>query len=111
MNQIPERTLKQMVDVIVDEIHPEKIILFGSHAKGEAHSGSDIDFLIIDDKPFTQERSRRKEMARIWKALREFMLPVDLLLYSQNEVEERKKSINHVTSHALKEGKIVYERP
>jgi len=110
MSNIADVTLSQMVDVIVNEIQPEKIILFGSHAKGFSNPDSDIDFLIVDAKPFGAERSRRKEMARIWKALGKFMLPVDILLYTQTELESRMSSINSAAARAVKEGRVLYER-
>ncbi len=110
MNEIINQTISQMVDTIVKEINPEKIILFGSHAKDYSNPNSDVDFLIVDSKPFGPERSRRKEMARIWKALGKFMVPIDILLYYPKEFEQRQNSINNVAARALREGKVVYER-
>ncbi len=110
MNAVSDQMISQMVAAIVNETQPDKIILFGSHAKEQTHPDSDIDFLIIDSKPFGPERSRRKEMARIWRALRKFMVPVDILLYTQTELENRIHSINHVASRAFREGRVLYER-
>ncbi len=58
-----------MVRVIVDIADPEQIILFGSQARRESRQGSDIDLLIIESDPFGEKRSRRKEMAKLWRAL------------------------------------------
>jgi predicted nucleotidyltransferase len=99
-----------MVEVIVSEIQPKKIILFGSQAKGNIGMDSDVDLLIIDEHSFGPKRSRRKEMARIWRALGEFMLPIDILLYSEKEIEERRHSMNNIAARALREGRILYER-
>ncbi len=51
--------LAQMVRVIVEVAKPEKVILFGSRAKGIAQADADYDFLIIDANPFDKNRSRR----------------------------------------------------
>jgi uncharacterized protein len=108
MSEISDITLKEMVDRIVEEVHPEKIVLFGSRARGDATESSDIDLMVIESKPFDQTRSRFKEMARIWAALRNFRTPVDILLFSKDEVDHWKNSINHVIARALREGKVLY---
>lgn len=110
MNQITEKTIEQMVATIVREFQPEMVILFGSHSQGDAHPGSDVDLLIVDSKPFGPAHSRRKETARIWRALGRFLTPVDILLYSRDEIEKWRNSLNHVIAHALREGKVLYER-
>lgn len=110
MKEITDQLIHQMMETIVKEIQPEKIILFGSHAKGYSNPNSDVDFLIVDSKPFGPERSRRKEMARIWKALGRFMTPVDILLYTQKELDSRMNSMNHVAARAIQEGIVLYER-
>ncbi len=110
MGEVTDPTIVRMMETIVEEIHPEKIILFGSYAKGDARPDSDVDFLIVDSKSFGPQRSRRKEMARIWKALGEFMLSVDILLYTPTELDIRKNSINSVVARALREGIVLYER-
>jgi uncharacterized protein len=108
MGEINDKILRQMVDAIVQEIHPEKIVLFGSFARGDASATSDLDLMIIDSKPFNETRNRLTEMARIWHLLRGFGLPIDILLYSMDEVDRWKNSINHVIARALREGKVLY---
>src|SRR3990172_2768963 len=104
MIQISEEILQKMTDVIVDMIQPEKIILFGSYARGTAKIGSDVDLLIIEKESFGHNRSRRQEMSRIWRKLADFAVPKDILVYSQDEVEYWKDSENHLISRALREG-------
>ncbi len=57
--------LQNMTDTIVSEVDPEKGILFGSQARGEAHQHSDVDLLIVENTPFGVKRSRRKEAAKV----------------------------------------------
>ena len=103
--------LQQMVDTIVREASPEAIILFGSRARGDARPDSDIDLLIIETEPFSPQRSRRKEAARLYMALRGLAISKDLLLYSRDEFERWKNSMNHVVGRALREGKVLHGRP
>ena len=65
-----EALLHQMVDTIVREVSPEAIILFGSRARGDARPDSDVDLLIVETEPFSPQRSRRKEAARLYIALK-----------------------------------------
>lgn len=65
-----ENLLRQMVETIVGEVAPETIILFGSRARGEAHADSDVDLLVVETEAFSPQRSRRKEAARLYMALR-----------------------------------------
>ncbi|MBI4965162.1 MAG: nucleotidyltransferase domain-containing protein [Desulfomonile tiedjei] len=106
-----EEITANMVREIVKAVNPEKIVLFGSRARGDFHEGSDIDLLIVESEPFGEKRSRRKEMARLWKILAGFPISKDLLVYSRDEVEYWRDSLNNVVAKALREGKVLYERP
>lgn len=106
-----ETMLQQMVATIVHEVAPEKIILFGSRARGEARLDSDVDLLVVEAEPFTAQRSRRKEAARLYMALRKLAVSKDILLYSRDEYEHWKNSMNHVVGRANREGRLLYGRP
>ncbi|HXU32595.1 MAG TPA: nucleotidyltransferase domain-containing protein [Thermoanaerobaculia bacterium] len=54
---VSDALLSQMAQVIVEEFEPERIILFGSHARGDARPGSDIDLLVIEREGFGKARS------------------------------------------------------
>jgi uncharacterized protein len=110
MAEITQQVLEDMVRVIVDAAHPEQIILFGSRSRGESIPTSDVDLLIVESDPFDAQRSRRKEMTRLWQALSSFPFAKDILVYSSDEVEYWRSSLNNVVSKALREGKVLYER-
>lgn len=110
MIEVTNEILKEMTDVIVEAVDPEQIILFGSQAKGDAKRNSDIDLLIVESKPFDRKRSRRKEMARLWRILARFRIPKDILVYSRDEVDYWRDSLNNVVARALREGRVLYER-
>jgi len=98
-----------MTQRIVREVHPQRILLFGSRASGQANQDSDIDLLVVEREPFGPNRSRRQEAARIWRCLSEFRIPKDILVYSESELADWKDSSHHVVGRALREGKVLYE--
>ncbi|BBJ22387.1 nucleotidyltransferase domain-containing protein [Candidatus Nitrotoga sp. AM1P] len=106
-----EALLTKMVETIVREVSPETIILFGSRARGDARSDSDVDLLVVETEPFSPQRSRRKEAARLYMALRELAISKDILLYSRDEFERWKNSLNHVVGRAHREGRVLHGRP
>lgn len=105
-----ESLLRQMVDVIVRERSPEAIILFGSRARGDARADSDVDLLVIEKEPFSPQRSRRKEVALLQMALRKLPLSKDILIYSRDEFEHWRNSLNHLVGRAGREGRLLHGR-
>jgi predicted nucleotidyltransferase len=83
---------------------PERIILFGSHARGEARDDSDVDLLVIE----REVEDRAHEMVRLRRVLRPLRIPVDLLVYSQADVERWGDQPGSALYWALREGKVVY---
>jgi predicted nucleotidyltransferase len=110
MAELTPQVLEDMVQVIVEAAYPEQIILFGSRSRGDYLVDSDVDLLIVEADPFDAERSRKKEMTRLWQALASFPFAKDILVYSRDEVDYWQGSLNSVVSRALKEGKVLYER-
>ena len=110
MVQPQQERLAQMSQAIVHAVAPERIILFGSHARGDATTDSDIDLLIIEAIPFGPQRSRRQEIKRIRQALSRFQIPKDILVYSRDEIDKWQHSPNHIIAHSLREGRVLYER-
>ena len=111
MAKINDTIINQMTECIVNEVNPLRIILFGSPARGHVHDDSDVDLLVIEDAPFGAGRSRYRETGRINRALAGFGVAKDVLVHSIDEVERWRNSVNHVVSHALREGRDLYVRP
>jgi uncharacterized protein len=80
-----------------------KVVLFGSHARGEAKPGSDLDLLVI--KP--QLRARRAEFVRLREALGAIGVPVDLIVVSAEHVEEWGGVPGTMVNEALREGRVL----
>jgi uncharacterized protein len=110
MEPAPDDLIQEMTSIIVEAVDPQKIILFGSRARGTAGPVSDLDLLIVQDHPFTPETPRRKQMGRLWRLLAHFPVSQDILVVTPQEVEDWRHTINHVIARALREGKVVYER-
>ena len=109
--QISDDVLSEMVQVVVKEVDPAQIYLFGSYARGQAGENSDLDLLIVERQAFGPERSRRHEMARLWRALARFRVPKDILVFTEDEVAYWQDARNHVIARAVREGRLLYERP
>ena len=107
---VDDKEIQKMVDAIVREVDPEQVIIFGSYAKGMAQSYSDVDFIVIESESFGSGRSRWEELSRIWDALSHFRVPHDVLVFSNEDVERWRSSINNILARALREGKVLYER-
>jgi predicted nucleotidyltransferase len=107
---VSEQVIEGMVQAIVEEVGPRRIYLFGSCARGSQTADSDVDLLIVEDQRFGPDRNRWSELKRIRKALRSFRVPKDILIYSRDEFEKWEDSVNHVIAHAVREGKLLYER-
>ena len=103
--------IDRMVRMIVDEVDPERIILFGSRARGDATENSDVDLLVVETGPFGADRSRLTREASLYRALAGFDIDADVLVRSRDEVDYWSDSLNNVVGRALREGKTLYERP
>lgn len=111
MVTLTNETLEHVVGVIVREIQPERIILFGSRAGKSPGPDADLDLLVVESEPFGRGRSRIRQIARIERALSGVPIPTDVLLYSHDEIEQWRDAPGHVVAHALEEGTVLYERP
>jgi predicted nucleotidyltransferase len=79
-----------------------KVILFGSHARGEERRDSDVDFLVIE--PTVEDRV--KEWARLRQALRDIHLPVDIIVLDEALAARRAKVPGTMVYHALRDGQV-----
>lgn len=111
MEPVTEELLGRMVRLIVNEVDPEKVILFGSRGRGDATPESDVDLVVIEAAAFDETRSRLREEARLYKVLASVRVRKDILVYSAEDVDYWRDSLNYVLARALREGRVLYERP
>ena len=98
------RTLADIVRRVVEAAQPDKIVLFGSAARGEMGPNSDIDLLVIKRGKF----NRWRLTTAIYRHLRGKGAPVDVVVVTPEEVERYGASPYLVIGPALREGRVVY---
>jgi predicted nucleotidyltransferase len=104
--EITPALIRYITDKIVREIKPEKIILFGSFARGDARKDSDLDLFVVNNGDSENETIRRQIETLLWG--RKFGL--DLLVRKPEEVAWNFRAKNtFYTKHIFKDGKILYE--
>ncbi len=100
----PDRKiLAEIVERVVEAAQPDKIVLFGSAARGEMGPNSDIDLLVIKSGKFNRDRVTREIYRRLSGAA-----AVDALVVTPEEVERYGDSPYLVIYPALREGRVVY---
>jgi len=99
----PEK-MQAAVERLVAVAQPTKIILFGSQARGDADDHSDVDLLVI--KPHVADRY--EEIIELDRSLAGILMPVDILLVSESEFEERADQPGTVERAARQEGRVLY---
>ena len=106
--KITPELINYIVEKIVREIQPEKIILFGSYARGDFNRSSDLDlFIVKDDK----EKSSRMIRRKVDALLRGRKFAVDLLVRKPKEVEWNFRAKNpFYLYHIFRDGKVLYEK-
>jgi predicted nucleotidyltransferase len=100
-----KREIQKIVRDAIRAYAPEKVILFGSAARGEVDAYSDIDMIIVAD-------FRERYMKRLERSVR--LLPyagLDVFLYTPGEFEAMVEAENRFILSALEGAKILYEKP
>ena len=99
--------LADIVRRIVETAQPEKIILFGSRARGDARADSDFDVLVIQES----DEPRYRRSAPLYVALADLPAEVEVMVYTSEEVEEWSQVPQAFVTTAVREGTTIYERP
>jgi len=106
MNSLSDELVREIVRRIVDTAQPDKVIMFGSHARGDARPNSDVDVLVI--KPSDEPRYRRS--VPLYVALADLPVEVEVMVYTPEEVAEWSEVPQAFVTTAVREGKTIYER-
>jgi predicted nucleotidyltransferase len=101
-----DATLQQIVDRIVSGFSPVRIILFGSRARGTASVESDVDLLVVTDRP----GSKRQQAVAIDLALADIRVAKDVLVVGAEELERERDVVGTVAYPAWREGIVLYDR-
>jgi len=100
-----EGKVREATRLLAAAATPVRIILFGSHARGDARPDSDLDFLVI----VSSLRSRRAETARLLDILARHHIAADVVVTSQAFFEHWKDVPGTVVFEAAREGSVVFE--
>jgi predicted nucleotidyltransferase len=107
MTQIEIDTLlDEIVKKIVEQFHPDKIILFGSYARNEYTEDSDFDILVV----MPVENHQRRKANEIDLALADRTVPMDVIVVTPEQYNRQKDLIGTIIYQAAREGRVIYER-
>ena len=102
--RIPQKAINQVVKQIVEKFKPQKIILFGSYARGNPRPESDVDMLVV-----METRLREVQQAIQICQQVEYRFGLDLIVHTPKYLSERMKMGDWFVRDILKEGKVLYE--
>lgn len=103
--RVTMRQIRKVACQIVERFSPLKVILFGSHARGQASPDSDVDLLVITDQPAGSDAS-----LRIRRAI-DYNFALDMIVYDADRLKERLAAGDYFLQDAIEGGKVLYERP
>ncbi len=95
-----------MATKIAEQFHPEKIILFGSYARGEATEDSDVDLLVVTETDLPDQ----ERYGAVRRLLAGYPVAFDIIVKTPEEYQRSRGLVNHIVYFADKYGKPVYER-
>ncbi len=104
---VEQAKIARAVELLREAARPRRIIIFGSHARGDAGPDSDVDFLVIE----RSVPNILEEIVRLRQVLRPLRIPVDLLVASEDVFQYWSDTPGNVYSTAANEGRVVYEAP
>ena len=103
---VSAQILQEATQRLVEQFHPQCIILFGSQARGTADNRSDVDLLVI----CPVEGNRFDLMTEMDRALSGLGFAKDIIVLTPEEFERDRKIPGTVARPAFLEGKVLYER-
>ena len=98
--------LDEIIRRIVEVAQPDRIILFGSAARGQMGPDSDLDFLVVK----AGVAHRRRLAQQVYLGLFGIPVPVDVIVVSPQDIEAHGDKVGTIIAPALREGKVVYVR-
>ncbi len=103
---ITDPTIAKMAERIREAVHPDRIILFGSRARGEGGPESDVDLLVV--APSGEPRWRRT--VPLYRLLAGMGVAKDIVWWTPEEIAEWRGVRAHFINRVLSEGQVLYEK-
>ncbi len=104
-NMIDRGQIENVVQLVLEAAPGARVIVFGSHARGDAGPDSDLDLLVIEP----EVRARRREMVRLTDVLRPLRIPVDVIVVSSKTFDDWADTPGTVIYEAAREGRMYSE--
>lgn len=104
--EVDARIFEELIRRLVQALQPEKIVLFGSYARGTATADSDVDLLIVvetTDPPV-------ERYLKVSRLLRPRLFPVDILVRTPAEIQQALIAGDFFVREILENGLVLYER-
>ena len=102
---VSQETLQRAVQRLAEQFEPQRIILFGSYARGTADEHSDVDLLVEMD----HAQSTLQQALTIRKAVKR-SFPLDLIVKSSREIEQRLQQNDYFLKTIMNDGQVLYDR-
>ena len=102
--RIPQAVIRRLARQIAKQFKPQKIILFGSYARGKPRPESDVDLLVVMNTKLREVEQSIKICQQL-----DYMFGLDLIVYTPKHLRERVKMGDWFLRDVLKEGKVLYE--
>ena len=99
--------LTEITARLVQEFSPEKVVLFGSRARGTQSSGSDFDLFLVVPEPHERPAQRAR---RAYRCLRGIRTPTDIIVRTRSEYERFLPVIASLEARVAREGVVLFER-
>jgi len=104
MNRAIPKEVQTIVDQIITNYKPQKIVLFGSQAEGHATADSDYDLFMIKDT----SGSLSTRQYNVWKSIDNWSIPFDFIVYTPQEVVQAKREKSWFLNQIETKGKVLY---
>ncbi len=104
--RVSGRAIDDLVQAIVIQFSPDRVILFGSHAYGEPQPWSDVDLLVVMDTP----QGEGPAMQAVRNSLPRRPFSVDVVVRSQAEIDRRIALDDWFLEEITRKGRVLYER-
>ena len=103
---VTSKQLKELARHIRRALDPDRIVLFGSYARGDATENSDVDLLVVARSSLPKP----KRSAPLYSLLRDYPFSKDIVVYTPEEVEDYRHLRASLIHRALAEGIVLYEK-
>jgi predicted nucleotidyltransferase len=104
---VPREVIQHMADMIAQHFHPDKVILFGSYARGQANENSDIDLMVLLEEAPPEGR-RSAPMIRL--LVEHFPFPVDVVVRTTSGFEQWRHVVGSLVREVAREGIVLYDK-